>query len=59
MPVNIKTAAEEVGKLQTSQQFDLVVVANRRKSAFSRMLNPGLAHRLLFQADLPLLMIPV
>ena len=59
VPVKLKTAADEVAQLQTSQHFDLMVVANRRKSAFSRMLNPGLAHRLLFQTDLPLLMIPV
>ena len=58
-PVKLKTASDEVAQLQTSNHFDLVVVANRRKSAFSRMLNPGLAHRLLFQTDLPLLMIPV
>ena len=39
--------------------FDLVVVPNRRKSAFSRVFNPGPANTMLFRADLPMLVIPV
>lgn len=37
----------------------VIVVPNRRKNAFARLFNPGLAHRLLFQSSLPLIAIPV
>jgi len=38
---------------------DLVVVPSRKKNIFARLFNPGAAHRLLFHADVPLLVIPV
>ncbi|MCM1518428.1 MAG: universal stress protein [Pseudoflavonifractor sp.] len=39
--------------------FDMVVVPNRKKNIFARLFNPGIAHRLLFHADIPILAIPV
>jgi nucleotide-binding universal stress UspA family protein len=38
---------------------DLVVVPNRKKNIFARLFNPGIAHRLLFSTDVPMLVIPV
>jgi nucleotide-binding universal stress UspA family protein len=38
---------------------DLVVVPNRKKNIFARLFNPGIAHRLLFCTDVPMLVIPV
>lgn len=38
---------------------DLVVLPSRRKNILARLFNPGAAHRLLFQVDLPLLVVPV
>lgn len=40
-------------------EMDLVVVPSRKKNIFARLFNPGAAHRLLFHADVPLLVIPV
>lgn len=38
---------------------DLIVIPNKKKNAFSRLFNPGLAHKILVEADIPLLVIPV
>lgn len=45
--------------MQADRSFDLIVTPNRRRNAFSRLFNPGLAHKLIFHTDLPMLVIPV
>lgn len=59
VPVSPKSAIDELNQLQNERHFDLLVVPNRRKNAFSRLFNPGLAHKILFQTDMPMLVIPV
>lgn len=59
VPLSPKTAAEELKKQNIENKYDLVVIPNRRKNAFSRLFNHGLAYNLLFQADIPMLVIPV
>ncbi|MDO4320559.1 MAG: universal stress protein [Bacteroidales bacterium] len=59
VPVTPKTALAELEGLQSRHNFDLIVIPNRRKNAFSRLFNPGLAHKILFRADIPMLVIPV
>lgn len=38
---------------------DMVVIPSRKKNILARLFNPGAAHRLLFHADIPLLVVPV
>ena len=57
--IDVADAGEAVARLQSERAFDLIVVPNRRKSMFSRVFSPGLANKMLFQADLPMLVIPV
>ncbi len=52
-------AIDELEALQNEHNFDLLVLPNKRKNALARMLNPGLAHKILFQADIPMLVIPI
>ncbi len=59
VPVNPDSGEKEFVRLQDKYGFDLIVVPNRRRNAFSRLFNPGLAHRILFQTDIPMLLIPV
>lgn len=59
VPVKQADGEQEFSKLQKEKNFDLIVVPNRRRNAFSRLVNPGLAHKLLFHADIPMLVIPV
>lgn len=37
----------------------LIVVANKKKNAITRLFYPGIAHRLLFKADVAMMAIPV
>lgn len=46
---------EQVAELNAS----LLVVANKKKNVFARLFNPGLAHRLLFSSDIPMMVVPV
>lgn len=59
VPVSPRDAMAELDRLQAQHHFDLIVVPNRRKNAFSRLFNPGLAHKIVFEADVPMLVIPV
>lgn len=59
IPMSPKNAIVELEKMQKKRNFDLIVVPNRRKNVLTRMFNPGIAHRLLFHADIPMLVIPV
>lgn len=38
---------------------ELLIVPNKKKNIFSRLFNPGMAHKLLFERDMPLLALPV
>lgn len=59
IPMSPKNAISELEQLQKTRGFDLIVVPNRRKNVLTRMFNPGIAHRLLFHTDIPMLVIPV
>lgn len=59
VPVDEKETESLFNELQCEKRFDLIVVPNRRRNAFSRLFNPGLAHKILFQTDIPMLVIPV
>lgn len=37
----------------------LLVVPNKKRNIFARLFNPGLAHKILFESNMPLLTIPV
>lgn len=46
-------------QLILSPEEELIVVPNKRKNIISRLFNPGLAHRILFRTDIPMMVIPV
>ena len=54
-----KTFMLDFYNYETQASIDMIVVPNRRKNAFMRIFNPGIAHRLLFERDLPLLALPI
>ncbi len=57
--ISLERMQEELDALETKKQYDLVVIPNKKKSIFSRLFNPSLAHQVLFAADIPMLVIPV
>lgn len=57
--LSIDNVQQECLSLEKNLNIDLIVVPNKRKNVFARFFNPGLAHRILTNADLPLLVIRV
>ena len=54
-----KNFMADFNNYESQRGTELIVVPNRRKNAFLRFFNPGIAHRLLFERDLPLLALPI
>lgn len=54
-----KTFMADFNNYESQRGTELIVVPNRKKNAFMRFFNPGMAHRLLFERDLPLLALPI
>lgn len=54
-----KTFMPDFNNYESQRGTQLIVVPNRKKNAFMRLFNPGIAHRLLFERDLPLLALPI
>lgn len=49
---------EQVESLFKQRNIEMMVIPNRRRGLFARLFNPSIAHKMLFHADTPLLMIP-
>ena len=56
---NTKNFYEDFRNFESQIGVEMIVVPNRRRNIFARLMNPGIAHRLLFERDLPLLALPV
>lgn len=54
-----KSFMPDFNNYESQRGTELIVVPNRKKNAFMRLFNPGIAHRLLFERDLPLLALPI
>ena len=42
-----------------SRGIQLLIVPNKKTNIFSRLFKPGIAHRILFERDMPMLALPV
>lgn len=54
-----KTLLEDYANFESQHSIQLMIVPNKKKNIFSRLFNPGIAHKLLFERDTPLLALPV
>lgn len=55
-PKTFRTEFEEFVK---RSGVELLIVPNKKKNIISRLFNPGIAHKLLFERDMPMLALPV
>lgn len=39
--------------------FNLICVPNKKRNVFARVFNPSVAHKILFRADVPMMVVPV
>ncbi len=54
----LENAGSELDSLEQDHP-DLIIVPNRKKIMLLRLFSPGLAHRILFHTDIPMMVIPV
>ncbi len=54
-----KTFMESFAQYAKDENVQLIAVPNKKSSIFSRLFNPSIAHRVLFQTDTPMLVVPV
>lgn len=57
--IEMDLGTEELAKLASEKDIDLIVLPNKRKNIFARFFNPGIAHNILLNADIPMLVIRV
>lgn len=57
--VDPKTLKSDLKELNGHLPYDMLSMPNRHKNAIARVFNPGLAHKILFSADVPMAVIPV
>lgn len=57
--ITVENIDSESRNLTEASGFDIIGVPNKKKNLLARFFNPTLAHRLLFAADIPMLVIPV
>ncbi len=50
---------KRVSDLIENEKIDLMIVPNKKSSAISRFFKPTLAHKILFEKDIPLIVLPV
>lgn len=53
------TLVSDFERICSTHSPQLIVVPNRKKNIFARLFNPGIAHKLLFHTDVPMMVIPV
>lgn len=53
---NLRTSLESIAQ---RKGISLLVVPNKKKNIFVRLFNPGIAHRVIFESDTPLLALPI
>lgn len=49
---------EELNEYLRKEQYDLIIIPNKRRNIFSRLFNPSVAHKLLFSTEIPLFVSP-
>ena len=50
---------KELEDFLATNDIQMIIVPNKKKNFFARLFNPGIAHRILFEKDIPLLALPV
>ena len=54
-----KTFMDGFAQFVRDENIQLIAVPNKKSNIFSRLFNPSIAHRVLFQTDTPMLVVPV
>lgn len=58
-PLDQKSFREQLEKLIRLKDLQLLIVPNKKTNIYSRIFRPTMAHRFLFERDMPMLVLPV
>lgn len=56
--LSISSIDEDFSRITSEMPVKLIAVPNKKKNIFARLFNPGIAHRILFHSDIPMIVIP-
>ena len=57
--VRTHSVFDDLSTIAGERPFDLICLPNKHRNVFARVFNPSLAHKILFRADIPMVVIPV
>lgn len=57
--LSITSIDDDFERISRNLNGKLIVVPNKKKNILARLFNPGIAHRILFHSDIPMVVIPV
>ena len=57
--LSVSTGDTDFERITEGTPINLIAVPNKKKNAIARLFNPGIAHRLLFHSDIPMMVLPV
>lgn len=57
--LSVNSIEDDFRRLTKASSGKLIAVPNKKKNIFARLFNPGIAHRILFHSDTPMMVIPV
>lgn len=56
---DVRDFKKEILRFLEDEGVELLIVQNKKKNIFARLLNPGIAHVLFYERDMPMLVLPV
>lgn len=51
--------SKEFDQYIKDENINLIIIPNKKRNIFARLFNPGIAHKMLFHSDTPLLVVPI
>lgn len=57
--VRLDALIDDFKTIMQEAPFNLICVPNKKRNVFARVFNPSIAHKILFRADIPMMVIPV
>ena len=57
--ISIGSIDDDFSRIAGSFENNLIAVPNKKKNIIARLFNPGMAHKILFHSDIPMMVLPV
>lgn len=57
--VSLDTLIDDFRDIMKENDYQLICVPNKKRTVFARVFNPSIAHKILFRADVAMMVIPV